>query len=66
MNKIMLFQVSRKGQKFSQALYLDDGENEFLPRGEAISERQIFMLLNKGIEFLYTDGEQIAPKNTMK
>lgn len=58
MQKIMISAI-HTGMQFSQALYLDDGENEFIPAGVAVSDDTLLLLKNKGYEFLFTDGELI-------
>lgn len=60
MNKILLSNI-KEGTRFSQPLYLDDGENEFLPKDLVITENELELLRNKGLEALFTDGEEIKP-----
>lgn len=62
MNKIMLNTI-KAGTVFSEALYLDDGENMFLPARTAISSNELELLQNKAILYLYTDGEEIQFAN---
>ena len=63
MQKIMISAI-HTGMQFSQALYLDDGENEFIPAGVAVSDDTLLLLKNKGYEFLFTDGELIKNDDT--
>lgn len=59
MNKIMLKKINA-GASFSAPLYLNDGENEFLPARLPITSDQLLLLQNKNITHLYTDGEEIT------
>ncbi|MEL3908503.1 MAG: HD-GYP domain-containing protein [Treponemataceae bacterium] len=63
MNKILLSNI-KEGTRFSQPLYLDDGENEFLPKGLEITENQLELLRNKGVDALFTTGKEIKPVPT--
>lgn len=56
MNEILI-DTLKPGMQFSQAVFLDDGENEFLPAFTAMTENEIELLKNQNMRVIYTDGE---------
>ena len=56
MNEILI-DTLKPGMQFSQAIFLDDGENEFLPAFTAMTENEIELLKNQNMRVIYTDGE---------
>lgn len=62
MEKILLKNI-KAGTKFSKPLYLDEGENIFLPANTIIGENELELLMNKAISELYTDGREITAES---
>lgn len=54
----------KEGMKFSEPLFFDDGENMFLPKGQALSAYHLDVLTRWKIPFLLTEGHLITSEVT--